>query len=647
MLPRVYLVLGLMLLYSTTMIQPIFAQNLDTTVKDAKHEFETPIEKLLKIQRLLNIYATIGRFSGVAVVTRNGEYIHKFTTNYATLDYKIRCSLASQFNACGITEIFTATSIMQLLDKGQLSLSDKIGQYLFDLPAEMSNITIHQLLTNTSGLKDYYDIDEYRKGFYDIDSMEKLIDIVKDYSLEFTPGTQYKKSASAYLFLGRLIEKVSGMYYQDYIEKNIFAPNDMKKSGVYNWFDPAEQKAVGYLKNRKNEPKEAPEYWGALAYGADGIHCSIEDMVKFNNAFQRGTLFSKEAKNLMLTPHLTNPDNVQEKIGYGLRLKESNNFKILQQGGQLGGIGTDLRYYIKEGYTVIIYSNYGVGTAAMIGDKIEEILTTHTSTVANSAVSFVLEEMIETKGIGYVADNFETILEDNHIVLLNPWPLYFLGKDYISKNQPNVAIKLYKLSIRKFPKEPMLYDALGECYFKVLGDCWSANQAFKKKLELQPTDLRAKRMLETFEDLACTQLSTSNQNIAYQNPPKGNNPFALPKSNTEKPSVQSPQTEVDESPQRVVNKPYSSDIKMQNKKIYTTAETMPEFPGGQAALHQYIYKNLQYPALAYANNKEGVVYIEFIVDEYGNVVNAKVNDFHQESDGDFVLEALRIINSMP
>lgn len=654
---RTYAIIGCIFICSLFIDQPIFAQNpsITATVKGTKRDFETSKEKLVKIQRLLNIYSTIGRFSGVAVITQNGNYVHRFTTNYATLDYKIRCSLATQFNNCDITEIFTTTAVMQLFDKGKIGMDDEIGQYIFNLPSEISKITLHQLLTHTSGLKNYYDLEEYRRGFYDIEDIQMLMDITTKYPLEFTPGSKHKKSSTAYLFLAAIIEKITGISYQEYIEKNILEPNEMEDSGVYSWFDPAEQKAVGYLRNERNQPKEAPEYWGAHAYGADGVHTSIEDLVKFNNAFQSGKLFSKEAQSLVLTPHLKNPNNSQENIGYGWNLKESNGYKIYRQSGHLGGISTDLRYYVKEGYGVIIYSNYGEGTASIVANKIEEILTTHTSTVPNYAVSFVLEELIETKGIGYVAENFDAVLEKNNINLIDSWPLYFLGKDYIAKNQPNVAIKLYELSIGKFPKHPMLYDAIGECYFKILGDCQTAREAFKKKLELQPSDARAKTMLQTFEKLNCSSLPKPTQNLVRQNSSVSNKPFVLQKDAPQEPSIQietqldysEKDTDSNESMQVVKDVPNPPKMKAEEEKVYTIVDEMPQFPGGQKALHQYIYKNLKYPASAYVNDIEKTIYVDFSIDTQGNVINAKVDNPIEGNDGGITLEALRLINSMP
>ncbi len=157
MFSKTYATIGLFLCCSLAMFQTIFAQNFSNGVSYSSNRIsETPTDKLVKVQRFLNIYASIGKFSGVAILAQNGQPIHKFTTKYSTLDFKIRCALSTQFNTCDITQAFTATSIMQLVEQGKIGLDDKIGQYLFKLPAQIGQaITVHQLLTHTSGLANY------------------------------------------------------------------------------------------------------------------------------------------------------------------------------------------------------------------------------------------------------------------------------------------------------------------------------------------------------------------------------------------------------------------------------------------------------------------------------------------------------------
>ncbi|MGB1242346.1 MAG: serine hydrolase [Chitinophagales bacterium] len=634
MFSKTYAAIGLFLICSLAMFQTVFAQNSSNGAALSSNGIsETPTDKLVKVQRFLNIYASIGKFSGVAILAHNGKPIHKFTTKYSTLDFKIRCALSTQFNTCDITQAFTATAIMQLVEQGKIGLNDKIGQYLFKLPPQVGQaITIHQLLTHTSGLGDYYNLEEYREHFYDIQDMEILVNLTMKYPLDFAPGTQVKKSTIGYLLLGNLIEQVSGVSYDDYVQKNIFEHNDMKQSGVYSWFDPAEQQAVGYLPNRKGESKEAPEYWGAHAFGADALHCSIEDLLKFNNAFQSGKMLSQKARNLMVTPHYTSSENTQEQIGYGWKIKEVGGQKAIYQGSALGGLSSALRHYTRDGYTVLIFSNFGDNTANIVANKIERILTTNNETVPNHAASYITYDLINEKGVDYVKNNFDEIIQKNNLEIKDMWPFYSLGQNYLKENKPTTALTVFQLGVKKYPNAPMLYDAMGDCYHQLQNKAM-AKQSFERKLQLKPGDQRAKRMLEVIE-------STTYANV-QKTSPTGSQQILVNNQTSNKPK----QTFVKASYKPTATK--SNTPTSTSTKVHTTVEVMPEFPGGQSALHQYIYQNLRYPTIAYINAIEGTIYIDCVVDSYGNIIDAQVNKTIEGNDGGLSLEAMRIVNSMP
>ncbi len=601
---------------------------------------ETPTDKLIKVQHLLRTYSNIGRFSGVAILAKHGEPIHKFTTKYSTLDFKIRCALSTQFNTCDITQTFTATAIVQLAEEGKLDLNGRVGEYFADVPIEVKEITIHQLLTHTSGLKDYYSLEEYRKGFYDIKSMQSLIDLTMKYPLDFAPGTKVQESNIGYLLLGGIIEKASGMSYQAYIQKHIFEPNQMEDSGLYSWFNPAEQQAVGYEVGENGEPISAPEYWGAHAFGADAIHCSIEDLLRYSNAFHSGKLLSDEQKKKVLKPYYTSPNQPDEGIGYGWKIKEVLGQSVIYQGGVLGGISVALRHYSKDGYTMLIYSNFGESTATILAEKVEEILTTDYVTIPNHSIGYIMYELIDEKGIDYARNNFDSIIQENNLVLKDIWPLYSLGQDYLKENKPEIALNLFEMAVEHYPNEPILYDAAGDTHH-LLGHKAMAVQSFERKLQMVPNDQRAKRMLKVIE--STDYVVTAKPQLKPVPKVEIIDEMTLVDKTTITSAKETSMVETSYQP----NTAKGDNQPIANSKVYTTVDIMPEFPGGQSALHQYIYQNLRYPTIAYINSLEGTVYIDFVIDAYGNIVSTKASTPTEENDGGLTTEALRIVNSMP
>ncbi len=684
MLTKIYTLLGFCLYFGLILLFPfsITAQDLHeernieqknrnkpsnlVAIIPLERPSETPTDKLIKVQRILRTYSNLGRFSGVAILAQHGKPIHRFTTKYSTLDFKIRCALSTQFNTCDMTQVFTAVTIMQLVEQEKIKLTDNVGMYLMDVPSPIGATTIHQLLTHTAGLNDYYDLEEYQQNFHAIKQPEELLQLTLKYpQIEENQTLTMRKSTTGYLLLGSILHKVSGMPYQEYIQKHIFQPNDMTNSGLYSWFSPAEQQAVGYIVDELGRAAEAPYYWGAHAFGADGVHCSIEDLLKFHNAFQGGNMLNAETRRTMLSKQFSTSNTSTNYLGYGWKIKELADQKIFYQGGHLGGISSALRHFTKDNYTFLIYSNYGENRANIIADKVEEILTTDHVTIPNHTLGYILYEQIEEEGSELVVANFDNILRESGEKLKDIWPLYSLGQDYLKENKVAVALQLFQLAAAKFPNKPLLYDAIGDSYH-LLGNKEMAQQAFQNKLRLLPNDSRAKRMLKVIE-------STDYVVIRPNKPQKGVkqieavNTFSIqPKPQAILASNSIPNTSnnvllndsvLENEEESVLKLSDSSTPQIMEttadtgedteEEVLKTVEIMPEFPGGQPALHQYLSKNLRYPTIAYIKNIEGVVYAEFVIDIHGNVIQAKVSSPVEGDDGGLSMEAMRLINNMP
>ncbi|MGB0839099.1 MAG: TonB family protein [Chitinophagales bacterium] len=669
--------------------------------------------KLIKIQRLLRANSALKKFSGVAIWAKAGEPLYLYTTKYANLDYRVLSALATRFNTCSITETFTATALMQLVEQGKIDLLEPIGTYLPDLGNRLPYpVTLHQLLTHTSGIPNFYDLPQYANSFYNIENISELLDIVLAEPFLFEPGAQVSHSPSGYVALAAVIEAVSGQNYQSYIKTHIFEPLNMKDSGLYNWCEAVPHKATGYIFSKSGKPVLTPKHWGAFPFGADAAYCSSEDLVKFERGFLNGDLVSEELIQLMTENILFNETTIDEttwsqannkRYGYGWKVHDIDGQQVLSQGSSMFGISVEMRSYTEDDYTIIVLSNYYHGTAQRIAEDIERCLYDEDFVVPAHPLSYFLAGKIEQQGIESVIQNFDQILKDNQLENKEVWELKALGEEYLKKDYFDSALSLFELNANNFPEEPIVYENLGEVYFKLERYEESAAN-FQKRLTLLPNDKRSIAMLGYIEEKKAEMkekasktevlaINTTNmaspptRSIQLEKPvnvvgsPNSKSVHTLSEQPTAKQITQKvtantvptssiesdkhtikiastntiPNSSVTEniisfsesSASPIKEHPTPVNEEPFDPSVYMNVDQMPSFEGGQAGIMNYISDNLQYPNAAKQNDIEGTVYVSFVVNEEGKIQDVALNKGLKVENSGCEEEALRLVNSMP
>lgn len=189
--------------------------------------------KSKEIDRLITRYYDAGQFNGAALIVERGKVIYKKAFGYSNFEWKIPNTPDTKFRIGSITKSFTAILVLQLAEQGKLKLDDKIADYLSDFsPKICDKITVRQLLTYTSGLPDYNDVQDFFRAVQsglltDTDILKRI----SEYELLFEPGTKFKYSNDGYRVLGAIIEKVTGKSYEQVLQENILVPLNMKNSG--------------------------------------------------------------------------------------------------------------------------------------------------------------------------------------------------------------------------------------------------------------------------------------------------------------------------------------------------------------------------------------------------------------------------------
>jgi len=278
---------------------------------------------------------------------------------------------SSVFELASVSKQFTAMGIMILKEKGSLSYEDKIKKYFPQLPYD--NITVRNLLTHTSGIPSYEEQFEKNWDRKKIAFNKDIIDMLsqrKD-TLFFKPGSKWKYSNTGYALLASIIEKVSGMSYNDFMAKNVFQPLEMKHTFIYNSRRTTKKipdnYALGFVYSdslkRYLLPDELPAF--DMVYYLDGIvgdgcvNSTIGDLFKWDRALYSNKLVSKTSLDEMLSPLVqTSPTDSTSFYGFGVNVQQGlEKGKVISHGGGWPGYRTLLVRRTGMDETIIILSN--------------------------------------------------------------------------------------------------------------------------------------------------------------------------------------------------------------------------------------------------------------------------------------------------
>jgi CubicO group peptidase (beta-lactamase class C family) len=261
-----------------------------------------------------------------------------------------------------MNKMFTATAINQLVERGVLAYDETIEAHVDQswLPSDVtSKITIHHLLTHTSGLGSYFN-ETYWNGsrelYRDVDDFKPL---VSGEQLAFEPGERFRYSNTGMLLLGVVIESATGQSYFDYIRENIYEAAGMANSDSYEMDFPVDNLAIGYIPNRNSEYGWENNLYKHVIKGgpAGGGFSTVTDIYHFARALETGKLVSNETLELMWTDHSG------DGYGYGFGIAEGPAGKVTGHGGGFPGLNSNLDIFVDSGYVVVVMSNYDEGAS--------------------------------------------------------------------------------------------------------------------------------------------------------------------------------------------------------------------------------------------------------------------------------------------
>jgi len=303
-----------------------------------------------KIDTLLTAFEKQEAFSGSVLVARAGTVLFEKGYGFKNKKQNTRNDSNTIFQIGSITKQFTSAIILQLAEKNQLSLQDKLSKYIPDYP-HGDQITIEHLLTHTSGVYNYTNDGGFMKNSaYTPIRRDSLIALFKNKPLDFQPGDKFNYSNSGYILLGYIIEKVTGKPYFQVVRERIFQPLHMDHSG-FDFTDlVSPDKAIGYMP-AADADVPAPIVDSSVSFAAGAIYTTPGDLYKWDRALYTGRIITPASRQKAFTPHLS-------KYGYGWSIDSAYGKKIVEHGGGITGFVSFILRVPEDQTCVIVFDNH-------------------------------------------------------------------------------------------------------------------------------------------------------------------------------------------------------------------------------------------------------------------------------------------------
>jgi D-alanyl-D-alanine carboxypeptidase len=306
------------------------------------------------------------QFSGAILIAHDGKPVFDQAWGMADREKQIKNTVETQFNLGSNNKMFTAVSVLQLVQQSKLSLDKHIIDYWPDYPNRdlASRVTIRQLLTHTGGTGDIFG-PEYEAHHLETRTLTDYVKLYGNRPLGFEPGSKAEYSNYGFILLGRLIEIVSGEDYQAYVQKHILAPAGMTHTDSRPEVDHVPGRAIGYAKGPGGlQPNTPTQPWSGTSAG--GGYSTVGDLLLFANALQSGKLLSPALLQQATTSQIPGG-------GYGFGFYAMKD-GVYGHGGGEPGANAEVHVVPKKSYVIVVLANRDPFVATSSEAYIESIL---------------------------------------------------------------------------------------------------------------------------------------------------------------------------------------------------------------------------------------------------------------------------------
>ena len=442
-------------------------------------------------------------FSGGLLIIKDGKKIFSKGYGWADKENKIPFLPSTLASIGSITKAFTAAAIMKLVELGKLSVEDPLRKYFPKIPSDKANITIHQLLTHSSGFHEFL-----KQDGGDYEKVEKKDFLEKAFiePLAFKPGEKAVYTNVGFSILGIIIEEVSGKDYEEFLRLYLFEPQGIKNIGYHFPIGINDTIAIGYQNGKiwgshQQHFKQAGggPFWNLKANG--GLEASLDEIFLWVNGFTNHTTLKESSIQKMFTAHIQEEGyNGTSSFGYGCNISQSNrNTKMIGNGGSNGIYFARLIRFPEEGIVFYMVTNESTINTNMVLPNISQLF--FKGEIENDAISQKpkfenelskrISEIIERPSTTDLAIELakENLKIEDDMVLLE------VGQSLMQESKNDKALILYKYYTTTFPNIVVAWNDLGDIYLNLKNNM-EAIKCYKHALDIRPKNPRAKESLD-------------------------------------------------------------------------------------------------------------------------------------------------------
>ena len=441
-------------------------------------------------------------FSGGLLIIKDGKQIFCKGYGWANKEQKIPFNPRTLASMGSITKAFTATAIMKLVEQHKLSVSDPLKKFFPPVPADKAGITIHQLLTHSSGFHEFLENDggDYAK----IETNEFLKKAFSN-PLAFKPGEKAVYTNVGMSILAIIIEQVSGLGYEQYLKKYLFEPSGIHQIGYHYPPEATDTIAHGYQNGmdwgtiaQHLEQAGGGPYWNLKGNG--GLEASLNDMYLWANAFTKRTILHDSSITKMFTPHVQEEGyNGNSFFGYGCNISRSRrNTTVISNGGSNGIYFARLVRLPEEGIIFYMVTNEKSINTNMVLPNVTQLYFQGKITQDALAMQPKFEDPM-SKQVYDILEKPSTAdlgaeLTKENLKVSDDMILLEVGQALMQEQKFDKALILYTYYTKSFPNIVVAWNDMGDVYL-AKGNKEEAIKCYQQALRIRPENPRAKESL--------------------------------------------------------------------------------------------------------------------------------------------------------
>lgn len=323
-----------------------------------------------KIDELLAAHAKVNGFSGTVLLASRGQPVFVKGVGYANVEWQVPNTAKTKFRIGSMTKQFTSMLVMQLREQGKVKLEDSVCVYVTPCPDAWKPVTIHHLLTHTSGIPTYTGIASWRETNMVPKTIDQMVAIFRDLPLQWTPGDRYAYNNSGYFLLGVVIEKASGKKYEQALQEMILTPLGLTDTG-YDWSKTIIPRRASGYSGRGASVANAAALDMQQPYAAGSLYSTVDDLLKWDQALYTEKLLPAAAKQVMWTPF-------KDNYAYGWIVSEPSaalfgGHPRLAHSGGINGFSSVIVRLPDTNVTVIVLANNDTVNASAVGRDVAAV----------------------------------------------------------------------------------------------------------------------------------------------------------------------------------------------------------------------------------------------------------------------------------